>query len=72
MVPFSLRFNADRPGTFSTLIELLSLPDDVRIIPVEFKVTENAVSDSTVAYLKFNSCVFDPIIQKIPLVNFKT
>ena len=69
IVPFNIKFNGDRPGTFSTLIEFLALPDDVRIIPIEFKVTESAVSDSTVAYLKFNSCVFDPIIQRIPLRN---
>lgn len=68
-VPFNIKFNGDRPGTFSTLIELLSLPDDIRVIPLEFKVTESAVSDSTVAYLKFNSCVFDPIVQRIPLKN---
>jgi hypothetical protein len=68
VVPFNLKFNADRPGTFTTLIEFLSLPDDVRVIPVEFRVTENAISDSTIAYLKFSSCVFDPIIQKVPLV----
>ncbi len=68
MVPFTLKFNADRPGTFTTLVELLSLPDDIRIVPVEFRVTESAVSDATVAYLKFSSCVFDSIIQKIPLV----
>lgn len=69
IVPLVIKFNADRPGTFSTLVQLLSLPDDIRIIPIEFKVTESAVSDSTIAYLKFNSCVFDPIIQKIPLKN---
>lgn len=69
IVPLSVKFNADRPGTFSTLVELLSLPDDVRMIPIEFKVTENAVSDATIAYLKFSSCVFDSIVQKIPLKN---
>ena len=68
-VPLTIKFSYDRPGNLSTIIELLSLPDDVRIIPIEFKVTESVVSDSTVAYLKFSSCVFDPIIQKIPLRN---
>jgi len=68
-VPLRISFSGDKPGKYSTLVELLSLPDDIRIIPVEFKVTENLVSDSSIAYLKFSSCVFDPIVQKIPLRN---
>ncbi len=68
-VPLTISFSGDRPGNYSTLVELLSLPDDIRIIPVEFKVTESLVSDSSIAYLKFSSCVFDPIVQKIPLRN---
>lgn len=64
-----IKFNADRPGLYSSTIELKSLPDDIRVIPIDFKVTESAVSDATVAYLKFNSPVFDPIVQPIPIVS---
>lgn len=33
-------------------------------------MTENAVIDSTtIAKLQFNSCVFDPIVQAIPIVR---
>ena len=29
-------------GTYSTSLELKSLPDDIRIIPIDFRVTEGA------------------------------
>ena len=68
-IPLMLRFNADRVGTSETIIEIKSLPDDIRIIPIEFKVTENVIGSVTVAKLQFNSCVFDPIVQAIPIVK---
>lgn len=68
-VILNVRFTGDRVGTFSNEIELISLPDDYRVIPIDFKVTESAVSDSSVAYLEFSSCVFDSITQYIPIVR---
>jgi hypothetical protein len=68
MVPLIVKFSAERAGTFSSIIELRSLPDDIRIIPIDFRVTESAVSDATVAYLEFHSCVFDSVVQPIPIV----
>lgn len=69
-MPLVIRFGAERPGTYPATIELKSLPDDIRVIPIEFKVTESAVSDATIAYLQFNSRVFDTVVQPIPFVNF--
>lgn len=69
-MPFVVKFSCEKLGNHSTLIELKSLPDDIRVIPIDFRVTESAVSDSTTAYLEFNSCVFDTVTQPIPIVNF--
>jgi hypothetical protein len=70
LIPLIIKFGADRVGTYSTTIELKSLPDDIRIIPIDFRVTEGAVSEASVAYLTFNSSVFEPITQIIPIVSF--
>ena len=70
-VPLVIQFNADRVGTSNARIELKSLPNDVRLFEIDFKVIENGVIDSnTVARLQFHSCVFDPISQPIPIVNY--
>lgn len=68
-IPLRIKFNADRTGYFQSFIELKSLPDDIRIIPVDFKITDNFVSDNTSPSLQFTSCVFDPIVQPIPIKN---
>ena len=68
-MPIVVRFGTEKLGTHSTLVELKSLPDDIRVIPIDFRVTESAVSDSSVAYLEFTSCVFDTVVQPIPVVS---
>ncbi len=69
LIPLIISFGADRVGTYSGTIELKSLPDDIRIIPIDFRVTEAAVSEASVGYLTFNSSVFDQIVQNIPIVR---
>jgi hypothetical protein len=69
MVPFSIRFNSEKHGVFSNLVQLQSQSDDVRIIPIEVKVTDNIVPESSVATLEFSACVFDSIVQPIPIVR---
>lgn len=68
-IPLIIKFGADRVGTYSTSLELKSLPDDIRIIPIDFRVTEGAVSEASLAYLTFSSGVFDRIVQSIPIKN---
>ncbi|CAF0834043.1 unnamed protein product [Brachionus calyciflorus] len=68
-VPLVIQFGSEIPGTLTTNLELKSLPNDVRVISLEFKITETAVSDSTLAYLRFNAHVFDTIKQPIPVKN---
>ncbi len=34
-------------------------------------MTDNVVADSTTALLEFSACVFDSIVQPIPVVSFK-
>ena len=68
-IPLVIKFNPEKLGTHSVLIELRSLPDDMRVVPIDFKVTEGIISDASVAYLTFNTCVFDPIVQYIPIVS---
>lgn len=70
MLPFTVHFNSEKHGLFQTVVQIQSLPDDVRIIPIEVKVTDNVVADSTVALLEFSTCVFDSIVQPIPVVSF--
>ena len=69
MVPLVIKFCADRTGYFQSFIELKSLPDEIRIIPIDFKVTDNFISDITSPSLSFASCVFDAIVQPIPVKN---
>jgi hypothetical protein len=70
LIPFVIRFHCDRIGTFQSTIELRSLPDDLIVIPIDFKVTEGAsTSNSTSAHLEFTSFVFDSISQPIPIVS---
>jgi hypothetical protein len=68
-IPLVMKFSADRTGYFQSFIELKSLPDDIRIIPVDFKVTDNFVSETASPIIQFTSCVFDPIVQPIPIKN---
>lgn len=69
-IPMKLRFNAERQGTSHALIELKSFPNDVRLVAIDFKVTENgAIDATTTAKLQFSSCIFDSIVQPIPIVN---
>jgi hypothetical protein len=69
-IPLTVKFTADHSGIFSGEIELRIFPDDIRIIPLNFKVTENSKhSDTSTPCLQFNSCVFETITQKIPLRN---
>ena len=68
LVPLTIRFSADRPGSFITSIDMYSDSDDIRTIPIEFKVTESSLSESTIAYLQFNTSVFESTVQQIPIV----
>lgn len=68
-IPMKIRFSAERLGTSHAVIELNSFPNDVRLVELDFKVTENGAIDSTtIARLQFSSCVFDSIMQPIPIV----
>jgi len=69
LVPLSVRFSSDRPGLFSTSIDLFSDLDDIRTIPIEIKVTESNITDASVAYLQFNTNVFESTNQQIPIVK---
>jgi hypothetical protein len=69
MIPMVIKFSADRTGYFQSFIELKSLPDDIRLIPIDFKVTDSFVSETASPVLIFTSCVFDPITQPIPVKN---
>lgn len=70
-MPLKIRFSAERLGTSHAVIEMKSFPNDVRVVEVDFKVTENGAIDSTTtARLQFSSCVFDSIVQPIPIVLF--
>ncbi len=68
-IPLVVKFNPEKLGTHSVLIELRSPPDDMRCVPIDFKVTEGIISDASIAYLTFSTCVFDPIVQYIPIVS---
>lgn len=68
-VPLTIRFAADRPGSFATSIDMYSDSDDIRTIPIEFKVTESSLSESTTAFLEFNTSVFETTVQQIPIVR---
>ncbi len=70
MIPLVIKFSADRTGYFQSFIELKSLPDDFRVISIDFRVSDNFISDTSTPTLYFNSCVFDPIVQPIPIVIF--
>jgi len=65
----TIRFSADRPGSFATSIEMFADSDDIRTIPIEFKVTESSISESNTAYLEFNTSVFESTVQQIPIVK---
>ena len=69
-IPLVIKFNADRTGYFQSFIELKSLPDDIRIIPIDFKVSDNFVSETGSPSIYFSSCVFDQIVQPIPIVSY--
>jgi hypothetical protein len=69
MMNLTFRFTSERHGTYPTYLLLKSLPDDVRTIFIEVKVTDRIISDSSTAHLEFNTCVFDPITQPIPIVR---
>lgn len=69
MLPFTVKFSSDKQGIFSTLVQLQSPPDDIRCIPIEIKVTDRVITESSIATLEFNSCVFDSISQPIPIVR---
>lgn len=69
LIPLLIEFKSFVPGNMQTNLELKFLPNDVRIIPLEFKVTEGSFTESSAAFLKFNTNVFDSIRQPIPIVK---
>ena len=66
-VKLPLRFQADKPGIYSTRISL-SCGDDVRDFEIEVHCITQNESERQTATLQMRTSVFTPIQQNIPIV----